>query len=823
MPDPNSARPHDPPRRPNLPVALTSFVGRERELRELATAAQAARLITLVGAGGCGKTRLALRAAADLGRQYPDGVYWVELAQLADPALVPQAVASAVGVGVEPGQVISDALVAYLHEQQVLLVLDNCEHLAGACAELAATLLRTPGITLLTTSREPLGVAGEMLYPLSPLSVPPPDLPGKGPEAKDLGAFEAVRLFAERARARLPGFALTAENAPLVASICRQLDGLPLAIELAGARANVMSLEQIAARLNNRLAWLAAPERAPEVHHRTLRAALDWSYELLTPAEQSLLRRLAVFAGGWSLAGAEAIGLQPDVLDLMSALVNKSLVVAETLQRGEARYRLLETVRQYAQEKLAAAGERAETADRHLAYYLQQTEETAPKLRGPYQQLWLNWLEGEHDNLRPALAWALETGNIEAGLRLANAVMGFWEMRGHAQEGATWYERLLAGPRAGLPLPELVGGLTHATFMAMHLGRAQAAMAYGREAVALAEAAGPGGGPLLGLAYAALGSAAVTAGDHQSQYAISAEAIPYFRQVGDAGGLGMTLLAHGASALAMGRYAEAHAALDESLGIFRTLADTFRTAIALNAQGDLARCEHDDARALAAYEASAALLRSVDGKRDLGSVLHNLAHVCLHQGDIPRALALLREAMALQQAQQNVAGISECLTGFAAAAAAGGLAGPGARLLAAAAQLSGRTSLSPWPAERLEYEAALARVRAGLSTLEFEQEQAVGRALPLAAAIDYALRLPLAAESVVAEPRPAPAGLTLREREVAALIGEGKSNAEIAAQFVVSKRTVEKHIANILSKLALTTRAQIVRWAIAHGLAKPST
>jgi len=427
-----------PPRampRANIPTVLTSFIGRKREIKEVAQMLASSRLVTLTGTAGCGETRLALRVATEASRQYRDGVYWVELAPLADPDLVPQAVARAIKVAEQPGRSLVEVVADALHDKHVLVVLDNCEHLLNACRQLTATLLAVPGVNILATSREPLGVTGEMRYPVSPMALPLAVL-----ELLDFGQFDAIQLFTERARSILPHFELTADNAATVAGICRQLDGIPLAIELASARVNVLTVEEIAARLDDRFALLTAASHVTYSHHDTLRAAIDWSHDLLSGREQVMLRRLSVFSGGCSLATAEAVcagdGVERDqVLEVLSSLVNKSLVVAQTLQRGEARYSLLETIRQYGQEKLVASGEWSATKERHLDCFLQLSEETTTKITGQYQEVWLNWLEGENDNIRAALSWSLESHRIEAGLRIPIALYQFWIIRGYTREG----------------------------------------------------------------------------------------------------------------------------------------------------------------------------------------------------------------------------------------------------------------------------------------------------------------------------------------------------------------------------------------------------
>ena len=416
------------PRQPshNLPSRLTSFVGREREIAEIGALVRRERLVTLVGAPGVGKTRLSLQIAASVLDAFPDGAWLVELAPLGAPELVPQAVADVLGVREQPGRTLTDTLAGYLRTRQMLLLLDNCEHLIGAAAGLVETLVRAcPDLHVLATSREPLAIEGEVTYRVPSLRVA---------EAES----EAARLFRERAQAAAPSFRVTERNAPVVAQICARLDGIPLAIELAAARVRALSVEQIAARLDDRFHLLTGGSRTALPRQQTLRGAVDWSYDLLSEPEQALLRRLAVFAGGFTLDAAEQMGR----LDLLTSLVDKSLVQVEEGDDGERRYRLLETLRQYGLEKLTEHGELAEARDRHRDYFLALAEELAPTLNERADSTLLARLEREHDNLRAALAWCLDAPDADgsdrqtarAGLAGPRSACG-WPQRSGASGG----------------------------------------------------------------------------------------------------------------------------------------------------------------------------------------------------------------------------------------------------------------------------------------------------------------------------------------------------------------------------------------------------
>jgi len=773
-------------------------------------------------------TSLALEAAADELGHFADGVWLVEFAGLSTSKLVVQTIAKVFTLPETSDRAPIEQLGAFLRTRRLLLVLDNCEHVIEECTRIAAFLLmRCPHLALLATSREPLAISGEAVLRVPPLRFPDPT---QLVAWSSLLHYDAVRLFVERARAVEPSFQLEASNADAMVEVCRRLDGIPLALELASARVSVLTVQEIAARLNDRFLLLTSGQRSGlEPRHQTLRAAIDWSYTLLTSEEQILLRRLGVFAAGFGLDTAEAVcsgeGLaEGRMLDVLSSLVAKSLVVAETTSRAQARYRLLETIRDYALSKLDAAGEAARLRDRHLDLFLARAEAAAPKLQDAYQRLWLNWLEGEHDNLRAALAWALHSGRIEAGLRIASALVRFWEIRGYVREGLAWFERLLGQASETIPVVVRVNALTLASFLADFLGNASATRAYGYEALALAETAGDDDPGLLGFALAGPCTAARAVGDYQTALTLAERAIQLLRDSSwPSFQLGMALITRGELALRLGYYESARAALDESLTLARTAGDSFRMAYILKYFGELAHSEQNYAEAQTAYEETVALLRDLGATHDdLAAPLQNLGHIYLHRGDVERAHALFTESMAAYQAQQHQSGIAtECLIGFAALAIVRGLPATGTRLLAAAVALGVQNLKSSWAATRREYEHYLALARTKLTEVEFQAEQAAGRALSLEQAIEYALNLPLISRATPAT-REQSDDLTEREREAAALIAQGKSNGEIAGALVLSKRSVEKHSANILSSLGLTSRARIVRWAIEHGLTQAS-
>jgi predicted ATPase/DNA-binding XRE family transcriptional regulator len=426
----------------NLPIQLTSFIGRERELAEAKQLLSNTRLLTLTGPGGTGKTRLALQIAQDVLSTFTNGVWLVELAPLTDPSLIPQTIAAVFELREAPNTAMMDILANYLHAKQLLLILDNCEHLIKACAKLSANLLQVcPQLKIMLSSREALGMSGETVYRVPSLSLPNP----AQVTSAALMESEAVQLFLERALAVQFHFALQESNASSVAQICQRLDGIPLALELAAARLAVFSTEEIAARLDDRFRLLTGGSRTALERHQTLRALIDWSYDLLSDEERRLFRQLSVFAGGWTFEAAEAVCSALDMLDLLTQLINKSLVMVDADTHAEGtRYRLPETIRQYARDKLLESGESQQARDRHLEFFLHFAERAEPKLRSAEQLVWLDCLETDHDNLRTALAWSLDSGKSESALRLSGALYYFWELRGYWSQGQKWLDDALA-------------------------------------------------------------------------------------------------------------------------------------------------------------------------------------------------------------------------------------------------------------------------------------------------------------------------------------------------------------------------------------------
>jgi predicted ATPase len=724
-------------RRHNLPASLISFVGREQDLAQIARLLDDHRLVTLYGAPGVGKTRLALRVAGEVLPAFEDGVWLVELAALAEPTLVPAAVASALGVRHEGRHPLVEVLVERFRGAELLLLLDNCEHLLDACATLANTLLSAcPGLWILATSREPLRLTGEVSWSVPSLSVPASDEPpGSSPPPRDPAstveavlASEAGRLFLERALAVRPAFELSEIAASGVAQICRRLDGIPLAVELAAARVRALTAEQLATRLDDRFLLLTSGSRAGLPRQRTLRALIDWSYDLLSEPERILLRRLAVFAGGWTLEAAEAVAaderpatdgerngqasspvLRPlSVLDLLSQLVEKSLVTVDD-RPGEARYRLLEVIRQYGEERLVEAGEADALRRRHSAWFLALAERAWPELWGPDEVAWLRRLDAEHDNLRTALAWCRAVEEDEAGLRLAWALMRYWDQRGYYAEGRAHLARALA--IAPGPSEARARALSVAGFLALEQGDSSQARAMLEEGLALARALGD---PFtLGMSLVLLGAVLINVGELRRAVTLLEESAPLSRAVGE----------------------EAHAYILDILSLFW--------------RANVARVQADERRAGELLEAGLNRAREHGARSVTCHFLQRLGQLAIHRADYEQAAALQRESLVVFDELADPLGIMLSLTGLACVAGAQGRAERATRLLGAAEVLRDRLSFVLLRQFRADHERARDTARVRLGEAAFAVAWAEGRAMPLSQAVAYALE--------AASPAPTPA------------------------------------------------------------------
>lgn len=671
----------------NLPTPMTSFVGRAREAADVKRMLSGARLLTITGTGGAGKTRLALKVASELLPEYPGGVWFVDLATLADPTLLPASVAAALGVREEPGRDLMSTLLDFIQPLKMLILLDNCEHMVRQCAALADTLLRAcPALQILATSLMPLGIEYEVAWRVPSLSMPDS---AWLPPLEVLPRYEAVRLFVERARLRRPDFDLTPNNAASVVQLCHSLDGLPLAIELAAARVRVLSVEQIVARLDERFRLLTSGTPAPTGAHRqqALTTLMDWSYDLLAEPEKSLLRGLSVFAGSFALEAVIALWSADldefEVIDLLTRLVDKSLVVVEE-RRGDARYRLLETIRQYAAGKLTASGEARDLQRRHRDWYMGLAEASQSELLSPRQGEWLERLEWEHDNLRAAIAWSLKSDpNSTAALRTTGALVWFWYFRGYLTEGRNYLAAALALPGSQQRIQDRAKGLNAAGALAYLQSdyapaRAQLedALSVGREVgdrrntafslsflgQVLTRQGDPSGEELcaqgmelfreigdtwgLALALDFLGEMAWARGDDARAMDLHDESLALYRELGDKWGIALEISNFGRVALRRGDYEQARARLEEALVLQREVGDQWSVAWTLHNLGDAARCSGDIGSAGTLYQESMDLFEKLGEKWGFASSLHMMGHMARHGGDFRHAEELFDDSLA---------------------------------------------------------------------------------------------------------------------------------------------------------------------------------
>lgn len=679
----------------NLRLALTSFIGRERELNTVKQLLATARLVTLTGVGGSGKTRLAREVSVRLllaehehptELAYADGIWWVELVALHDSTLVGQAVADVLGVRAQRLKSMRETLLEFLAHKQLLLVLDNCEHLIDACAELVETLLPAcPGVRVLATSREPLKVAGEIAWSVPPLSKPELAPIPSAEAYHKLAYSEAVRLFCERAALAFPVFELTQDNAPAVAQICRELDGLPLALELAAARVKVLTVQQIAARLDDRFNLLKAAKQRGNLHHQSLRALMDWSFDLLVAAERELFQKLAVFDGGFTLEAVEQVCAGDKLhdaprLELLSLLVDKSLVMVQQ-ESGEARFDLLETIRQYASEKLRDSGASEAMQRKHARYYLAFAEQGKQELEGPQQRLWLERMERDHDNLRAALRWTVEHDDLETALRFAGALALFWNGHGHAAEGCLWLETILAQSGNTVSPARAEALLRLGELMGLQEDYAAARLRL-EQSLELWQALGDTRGVievLLELAHKEFFQ-----GDAAGAHRRVETALGLAREIGDTRGMAFALYRLGNFMGNEGNPAAARELFEQSLALFRTMGWRSRIALVLNGLGELARMEGDDDRAAELYQESLTLYQELDDKWRIAVLLNNLGFVLLHRGEYIKAKAAFIESLELWSALEAPLLIPESLTGLAGLLNAGGMPTEAVRLLAAA-------------------------------------------------------------------------------------------------------------------------------------------
>jgi predicted ATPase/class 3 adenylate cyclase/DNA-binding CsgD family transcriptional regulator len=779
----------------NLPIEMTSFLGREAELTKLKELVGKNHLVTISGTGGLGKTRIALHLAAELIDTYADGVWLVELAALSDPSLVAQAVATSIGVREVPGTLLLQTLTAHLQVRSCLIVLDNCEHLITECASLCEHLLgKCPGLTILATSRERIGTPGERLWRMAPLGLPP--AAARVP-INDLMESEAVRLFVDRAWPNLAPSEVDEGNYATILQICRRLDGIPLAIELAAARAKVMTVDELLARLHDRFRLLTGGRTAME-RHQTLRATVDWSYELLEANERKLYRRLSVFAGGFGMADVEAIcsgdGVEPaEIIELLERLVDKSLAIPVELGDREAPMRMLGTLQQYARERLVESGEAEGYLRRHADYFLQRAEHANDEHDSGEHSGWLDRLERDHDNLRAALE-SSQAVSADLNLRLASALVGLWDARGYLTEGRDWLMRALdAWPEETALRAEALGAVG---WLEHRVGDFDHAAGHLEDSIRIARATHQR--EVLARSLRNLALLRVLQGQSEPAQPLVGEAIAVAEALGDRQGTAGALLVQALVAYFQGDVEPARQYAEASLAQHRELGDEKVAAFLLACLATLELDHGAEATARSNLRESLEISRQLHEKVDVAFVLESCARLAVARSEPAHAL--------------NLAGAAASVR-----ASVGALAAP------------------PWSAM---VELTLKPARLALGEGASEAAWREGGGWTLDEAIDRALEWLEAGQdgTPVVQELGAPAGtadgargarvemgtvaevLTKREREIAALVGRGLRNREIATKLYIAPRTVDAHVEHIRNKLDFHSRAQIAAWAASQGL-----
>ncbi|MDQ6693046.1 MAG: tetratricopeptide repeat protein [Chloroflexota bacterium] len=835
-----------------LPSEPSPIVGREREIEAACNLLRqdGVRLVTLTGPGGTGKTRLGVQVAGKLPDAFEDGVFFVALAAVSDPALVSASIAQALGL-METGDVpLIQNLKNYLYGKNILLVLDNFEQVLESAVTVADILSDAPGLKVLVTSRARLHIRGEHEFPVPPLALP--DIRHL-PPLERLAQYEAVRLFIERATALKPDFSLITQNAPAVAEICVRLDGLPLAIELAAARTKILSPEAILSRLGSRLKLLTGGEKDLPARHQTLRNAIEWSYDLLDEEEKALFRRVSIFSGNRSLEAIEAIcgpwsgqsspgpagnrggftleALDVDILDGLASLVDKNLLRSpSTANEGEPRFEMLETIQEYAREKLAQEGGTGTLQQRHADYFLLLAERAEPELRGSKQVEWVQRLEVEHDNLRAALKWLLETGETERTLLLSAGLTQFWKMHGHLTEGRNWLEAALAV--SSVPTTAHARALMAVGTLASTQGdyvRARTALEESVEMFRKLQ-------DKVSIAHSLrnLGNEARLRGDYDTAYSSFKEGLAIARELRDKWSIANFLSDLGIVTQTLGDDAAAGSLYEESLQIKRELGDKRGIAMTLVNLGELARAAGQYEPAYALYSEGLTLARELGDRSGIGMVLHNLGHVAYHREEYEHALDLFTESLSIFYELRNKRDVAYCL------AALGGLFGAQGRperavvLFSATQALSKTISSHLDAADLIEYERNITAAHSQLSQVAWDRAWERGQAMTLDQAVSFALTSALpdmeTNRSLQTAPLPDepslktgplgehPSELTERELDVLRLVALGLTDPQVAERLVISPRTVHRHLSSIYSKLGVTTRTAAARTAGEHSL-----
>ncbi len=781
---------------PALPIYLTTFVGREQELVDLTSLLAKKRLLTLIGAGGMGKTRLALHLASTMAASFPDGVYLIELASLTEPALVSQTTAAVLNIRTDHDSPLLSLLTSALQDHHCLLLFDNCEHVLEASIPLVEVLLQCcPHLHILATSREPLHIAEETIWRVASLSCPEPE---QMPPFAQLAHYEAIQLFCERAAESDPRFRLTEQNAAAIVRICQQLDGLPLALELAAARLSMLSADQLAARLDERFILLTRGQRTATSRQQTLHATLDWSYALLTPAEQALFQSLAVFAGNWNLDDIEQVA-GPDttapyaVSDVLTYLVNKSLVIAEEqegtqTEAGEIRYRLLNTVQQYATSKLMQSENWQKMCERHQKWYLQQAKEANKHLHGPEQFLWLQYLEAEIPNIRVALTRALAARQLDTAIQLAEAVRRFWISRNYFSEGRHWFETLLTAAYNDKQLsPSLRAYVIFgASEFARYQGANEQASILLKELIALLQTLDDPLRLVEAQTYLALNLG--LQGEYEQANQLCQASITFYRERKQMGGIIQALMTSSLIALCQGKYPQAIASSEEVCQLLRRAGDY-------------------------AY---------------LLYTLFMLGQATILQGKLEQACAVCQEALHLSQKLNQSFGQAASLGLIAGIAGLQGQPIQAARLFGASHALQKRAQAPFSPSSRMLQERMVFPVRNTLGKEQFLSHYNAGQDCSLEQTLAEAEAVLQATSALPAADSPATLSssatphiltvLSQRERETLSLVAQGLTDAQVAQELRLSPHTISKHLHSIYGKLNINSRSAATRIALEQGL-----
>jgi predicted ATPase/DNA-binding CsgD family transcriptional regulator/class 3 adenylate cyclase len=809
----------------NLPSQTDMLVGRQEELISLnqLLRSDGVRLLTLIGIGGTGKTRLALQAAADLLPAFPDGVFFAPLDQLDDPSLVASAVARSLSLDLTGSQPIEDQLKNHLRVQRSLLVLDNFEHLLPATAFVAGLLAACTQLKILVTSREALRLRGEREFPVTPLSLPDP---GKPVPVDQLLQFAAVALFIQRAQAVRPDFRVDIATAPAIAEICACLDGLPLAIEIIAARVRLFSPPALLARLKVHpdFQLLSPGARDLPVRQQTLQKAIEWSYNLLNSEEQALFRRLGIFAGGFTIEAVEVVcysagELPVHTLETLESLIEKSLVRSSEDESGQIRFSLLFVVRQFAVALLEKVGELNIFYETHAAYYLSLAEQAAPELRANNQPYWLSILERENDNFRAILRWAITDQKAEIGLKLASSFYRFWWQRCYLKEGLGWAEQVLSIPDAQNISPHLYADvLFGASIFTELLGDFTKARLYGEQCLKIRR--GLENRRAIAASLESMGQLLYLLGEVTPASQFLEESIHIFREIGDNKGLSDALNTRSLIAMDQGDNMLARSLLEESLKLMQDVEDRYGIGYALSNLGILEMYQGNFHRSKEFFEQGYQIFQDLGNQFQMIITRINIANVLLFQGNLASARSNLEHALIALHKAGTIRGFPEALELLAGVAAYRRNPERAARIFGVCEALRDRLHMTVPDSERILLEPIIMEVRSQMSEADFSKAWSAGRQM-LAEGLDQVVVYALEPDEIPGKPsrKSSPAGMTAREAEILRLLAQGLTDIQIAETLFISPRTVNAHLTSIYSKLGVKSRATATRFAVEHGLA----